>query len=130
MYRPLLLLAIGAVLGALWLLAIGIPFGILPSYLDLRSQAEAAESLAAGQAEAFDESEDLRDRESTAAIGAVDDERGSCQARLDSQAQGYERAIDEIIAGYEDGIDEANMCADRGLRSVERVLDGGTLDEN
>jgi hypothetical protein len=122
---------VGFAAGVFWLMVVGIPpFNILPSYMDLREEVTAAKSIAEGQAGAFDESEGLRAVEDDNARAAVSDERGTCRARLDAQAAGFDRAMQGTINYYEGLIDDPDLVPDRTIRPVGRVFDDAPpLDE-
>jgi hypothetical protein len=118
--RLLLPAGAGFVLGVFALLFVGVPL-LVPSWLTLHDRVQAREAAAAGHAEAFDVSEGRRASEGRDAIATVEDERGSCSARLAAQRTAYEAAIDRITERMDP---DAPTCPDsRGVRRIERLPD-------
>jgi len=120
----------GFMAGALWLLAMGVPF-ILPSWLDLRARVEVREAAAQGQAEAFDASEAIRKDEGVAAIIGVDDERQSCAAEIASLSAMYERALEQALGDQNHENANVDPIGGRNIRPPGgRVPDDTAMGED
>lgn len=90
-----LVLIIGFCLGWLALKYVGIPF-LVPSHAVLSVQVAGYRDLEAEATETIDKAERLRSAENTVSIEAVDDERFSCQVRIDNLTAAYELAISQF----------------------------------
>ena len=87
-------LILGFVLGAAWLLFLGIPvFQILPSYVDLRVEVAGYQTLEEEASDTIDAAEKFRADENTVSIEALTDERDRCSVRMDNIIQTYETAL-------------------------------------
>lgn len=87
-------LILGFVLGAAWLLFLGIPvFQILPSYVDLRVEVAGYRSLEEEATDTIDKAETFRAEENALSVEALSDERDRCSVRIDNITQSYEAAI-------------------------------------
>lgn len=117
--------AIGAAMGVLWLLFVGVPF-FAPSYLDLAIKHRVAEAAAGAQQARGDAIEDLRKGEAEEAVAATETERSNCEARLAVRDRLHAAELARCL-GREPDDAESPQCGDfRPLR--DSLRDAGLVD--